>query len=383
LATPKPVPQSAVKVKPISSAKRVTLQFMGIIWASMLVFFGVAIGGGLVFRVMGPGPLMESVTVVIPKGASVRDMAYQLDEAGAVKHWLPWWLLTRLMAEPGQLKAGEYAIPARASLWTVMDILRSGNVIIHKVTVPEGRTSYEIVAMLKAEPLLVGEVNPLPPEGSLLPETYFFQRGDTRGDIVARMKTNMEQLLSEVWDQRYDDLPYSTPQEAITMASIVEKETGIDAERPQIAGVFVNRLRQGMKLQSDPTTIYALTGGKGSIQDVLGRQLVRSDWKLENPYNTYHITGLPPGPIANPGKASIMAALKPAKTDAIFFVADGKGGHTFTKNLSEHNKNVNKLINGRDEPAAKAPVKEAETAKVKKADDKPAVKTDKGKDIKK
>jgi UPF0755 protein len=323
-------------------ATSVTLRMLTYVAILIIMFSGAVMGWGVAFKVMGPGPLPAAVDVVVPKGSSYKDTAKILQAEGVVDYWWAWWLMARYAAPPGVLHAGEYAIPARASLWDVLDIMRKGEVIVHKITIPEGKTSAEIIALLKREDLLEGEVDQIPPEGSLLPETYHYQRGDTRADIIARMQVAMDVTLNELWAARAPNLPYNEPLDAVTMASIVEKETGMESERATVAGVYVNRLRKGMKLQSDPTTIYALTGGKGSIQDVLGRQLVRSDWKLANPYNTYHVTGLPPGPIANPGRASLLATLKPAQHDYLFFVADGTGGHVFTTKLDDHNRHVNK-----------------------------------------
>ena len=323
-------------------ASRVTMRMLTYVAILIIMFGGAVMGWGVAFKVLGPGPLPAPVQIVVPKGSTVKDTAKILQANGVVDYWWAWWLMARYVASPGTLHAGEYAIPARASLWGVLDVLKKGEVIVHKITVPEGKTSAEIVALLNKEDLLEGELTQIPPEGSLLPETYHFQRGDSRADIIARMQVGMDVTLKELWAGRAPNLPYDQPMEAVTMASIIEKETGLESERATVAGVYVNRLRKGMKLQSDPTTIYALTNGKGSIQEVLGRQLVRSDWKLANPYNTYHITGLPPGPIANPGRASLLAALKPAQHDYLFFVADGTGGHVFSTKLDDHNRQVNK-----------------------------------------
>ncbi|MGE3769891.1 MAG: endolytic transglycosylase MltG [Bdellovibrionales bacterium] len=347
--------KSKMARKPLHEDSSPTLRFLTYFAIFLLMAGGFALGWGAAYKVYGPGPLPVSAQVVIPKGSSVKDAAHILAGAGAVKNWWSWWAMARFASDPGQLHAGEYAIPAGASLWDVVLALRSGQVIVHKFTVKEGDTSLMVVEALKKEEKLEGEITAVPPEGSLLPETYHFQRGDQRQDVITRMQVAMEETLKELWPNRADGLPYNSPQEAVTMASIIEKETGIDGERGEIAGVFVNRLRKGMKLQSDPTTIYALTGGKGSIQDVLGRQLVRSDWLLANPYNTYHVVGLPPGPIANPGRASIVAALKPNQTENLFFVADGRGGHVFTSTLADHNKHVNKRIETSKKESNKAP----------------------------
>jgi UPF0755 protein len=233
------------------------------------------------------------------------------------------------------LKAGEFAIPAHASMAQVADILISGKSIQHKLTVAEGLTSEMVWKLVKADPVLVGEPGPVPIEGSLLPDTYLFTRGTTRAELIDRMKKGQVDLLAKLWPQRDQDLPYSTQMQAIILASIVEKETGIARERPQVASVFVNRLRIGMRLQSDPTIIYGITKGYP-----LGRRIRQSEIDAVTPYNTYAIPGLPQSPIANPGRDAIAAVLKPAKTDYLYFVADGSGGHVFAATMAEQEKNV-------------------------------------------
>jgi UPF0755 protein len=236
----------------------------------------------------------------------------------------------------GQLKAGEYELAPGASMAEIARQMAEGRVLARSITVPEGLTVPQIVARLMAESSLTGEVTQLPPEGSLMPETYQFLRGDTRGSVIKRMQEAKTKLIAELWAKRAPGLPLKTPLEAVTLASIVEKETGVAPERGKVAGVFINRLRLGMKLQSDPTTIYAVTNGTGE----LGRELLFKDLRVEHPYNTYHVTGLPPGPIANPGQASLAAVLNPLPHDYLYFVADGTGGHAFAKTLAEHNRNV-------------------------------------------
>jgi UPF0755 protein len=220
----------------------------------------------------------------------------------------------------------------------VLGKLVKGDVVLRFVTVPEGRTSWEAVEILSANPLLTGEIDEVPPEGSLFPETYDIQRGQARTEIVARMQAKMDQVLDAAWQKRAEDLPVKTKEEALVLASIVEKETGLADERPEVAAVFVNRLRKGMKLQSDPTVVYGVTEGKGP----LGRGLRRSELDRATPWNTYVIDGLPPSPIANPGLAAIEAVLNPPESEYLYFVADGTGGHVFAKTLDEHNANVRK-----------------------------------------
>ncbi len=218
----------------------------------------------------------------------------------------------------------------------VLEQMRQGRTVVRRFTVPEGLTSAQVVALLEKEPALTGTVSKPPRNGALLPETYHYAYGDSRAALVERMQAAMTQALAEAWKGRDEGLPLETPQQALVLASIVEKETGIAAERAKVAGVFVNRLEAGMKLQSDPTVIFALTDGAGE----LGRALTRNDWKFESAYNTYVNAGLPPGPIANPGKASLQAVAKPEKHEFLYFVADGTGGHVFAKTLPDHNRNV-------------------------------------------
>ncbi len=217
-----------------------------------------------------------------------------------------------------------------------LELMVSGKTVARRLTLPEGLTSFEVVALVQKAEGLEGEVQAVPPEGTLLPETYHYARGETRAEVVARMGRALDQVLDELWPERAPGLPISSPEQAVVLASIVEKETAVADERPLVASVFVNRLKKGMRLQSDPTVVYGLTGGKGP----LGRALTRKDLQTPSPYNTYLADGLPPGPIANPGRASIEAVLNPAKTEYLYFVADGDGGHRFAKTLAEHNRNV-------------------------------------------
>lgn len=319
---------------------RVSRATLVLLIAFLLAALGFSVGVYGALRVFGPGPLNEAREIVIERGSSIEDIAQQLASEGIIRRWWPWAIMARLGVNPNHIKAGEYLIPPAVSAWGALDIIRRGDVIIRKLTIPEGLTSYQIVELVRAHPKLRGKVETIPPEGSLLPETYYFQGGDERTLVLQRMQTAMLELKAELWPQRAPEMPLQTMQEVMTLASIVEKETGWADERARVAGVFFNRLRKGMPLQSDPTTIYALTGGKGSIQDVLGRQLRRSDWRLNHPYNTYAVRGLPPGPIANPGRASIMAVLKPERHNYLFFVATLDGHHRFAASYAEHNKNI-------------------------------------------
>ena len=237
------------------------------------------------------------------------------------------------------LKAGEYQFKAHASLSDVVATLSEGKVVVHQVSVPEGLTSEQIVARLMADDVLSGNIDEIPPEGSILPDTYSFTRGMTRAQIIVHMQRAEQRLVKEIWDRRSPDLPLKTPEQLIILASLVEKETGKPEERSRVAAVFVNRLKQKMKLQSDPTIIYGLVGGKGT----LGRPIMKNEIEQPTPYNTYVIDGLPPGPIANPGRASLEAAANPARTRELYFVADGTGGHAFAETYEQHQKNVARL----------------------------------------
>ena len=283
-----------------------------------------------------PGPARHERTVVLPQGMSAFDIADRLEEAGVIDD--PLLFVAGLWIEDRQhsLKAGEYMFEALVTPRGVMEKLVAGDTVLHRFTVTEGMTSAEIAAALNAEPWLLGEIAEVPAEGSLLPETYHYELGDSRAKLIERMKQAMARVVDELWQGRDAAVALDDADQAVVLASIVEKETAVADERPIIAGVFLNRLRQGMRLQSDVTVIYAVTGGKRP----LGRPLSRADLRVESPYNTYRQGGLPPGPIANPGRASLAAVLNPAETDALYFVADGSGGHAFAETLDEHNRNV-------------------------------------------
>lgn len=288
------------------------------------------------FAAPGPAARHDGETVVLIKGgAGLHGVAQALADSGVVLKPDLFKLGVRLHGETSALKAGEYAIPSHASMYDVMNILIAGHSIEHKLTVAEGLTSRMAYDLVKADPVLAGDAGPLPPEGALLPETYLFTRGATRGEIVAKMQKAQQEVLDELWAKRAANLPIATKEEAVVLASIVEKETSIPAERRHIASVFVNRLRLGMKLQSDPTIIYGITKGYP-----LGRRIRQSEIDRPTPFNTYAIAGLPPQPICNPGKDSIAAVLNPADTKDLYFVADGTGGHVFAATSDEQVKNV-------------------------------------------
>ena len=309
---------------------------------TLLVVVSIAVGAALFFgkqRFEAPGPLPEDKVVNIPRGLGIRDIADLLQREGVIDQ--PYVFMGGVIAlkARGDLKSGEYQFTKRASLADVVDTIVENKVVQHSFTVPEGLTSEQIVARLLENDALTGQIKEIPREGTLLPETYKFTRGMTRDQIIQRMQQSHRRVLQEVWEHRMADLPVKTPEQLVTLASIIEKETGRPDERTRVAAVFVNRLKGKMRLQSDPTIIYGLSGGKGS----LGRPILKSEIEQPTPYNTYVIDGLPPGPIANPGRASLEAAANPARTKELYFVADGTGGHVFSDNYAEHQKNVARL----------------------------------------
>ena len=309
---------------------------------TLLVVISIAVGAGLFIgkqRFEAPGPLPEDKVVNIPRGLGIRDIADLLQREGVINQ--PYVFMGGVIAlkARGELKYGEYQFSKQSSVADVVETIAEGKVVQHAFTVPEGLTSEQIVARLLENEVLTGQIKEIPREGTLLPETYRFTRGMTREQIIQRMQQAHRRVLQEVWERRIQDLPVKTPEQLVTLASIVEKETGKPDERTRVAAVFVNRLKTRMRLQSDPTIIYGLTGGKGS----LGRPILRSEIEQATPYNTYVVDGLPPGPIANPGRASLEAAANPARTKELYFVADGSGGHVFSDNYAEHQKNVSRL----------------------------------------
>src|ERR1700709_2107683 len=287
-----------------------------------------------------PGPLAEDKIVNIPARSKTREIAETLQREGVIDI-NPWMFMGTAFAlkASSELKPGEYSFQKNASLRDVIGTIVEGKVVQHAVTIPEGLTSEQIVTRLGDNDIFAGSVREMPREGSLLPETYKFPRGTTRDQVIQRMQQTQKRVLAEIWERRNPDVPVKSPEALITLASIVEKETGKADERSRVAAVYVNRLRQKMKLQSDPTIIYGLVGGKGT----LGRPSKRSEITQPSPYNTYVVDGLPPGPIANPGRASLEAAANPARTRDLFFVADGTGGHAFHETYDQHQKNVAKL----------------------------------------
>jgi UPF0755 protein len=313
--------------------------------AIITIVLVLMIGVGLTYYygkqiIDAPGPLQEDKMVNIPSRAGMADIAEVLQREGVIDS-NRWSFIGAVFAMKARsdLKPGEYNFQKNASLREVIATIVEGKVVQHAVTVPEGLTSEQIVARLSESDIFSGAVREIPREGTLLPETYKFPRGTTREQVIQRMQQAQKRLVAEIWEHRSTDIPIKTPEQLVTLASIVEKETGKADERSRVAAVFTNRLRQRIKLQSDPTIIYGLVGGKGT----LGRPIKRSEIGQPSPYNTYVIEGLPPGPISNPGRASLEAAANPARTRDLYFVADGTGGHAFTETYDQHQKNVARL----------------------------------------
>lgn len=282
------------------------------------------------------GPLAKDTPFIVPDGASLSSVAAKLEKEGAIRSAGFFKLRARVFGAGAPIKAGEFMLPAGASPSKVLEIIQGDEVLRRFVTVPEGMPSIMVYERLMAQPNLTGEIA-IPAEGSVLPDSYDFQRGESRQAVLARMQAAMRKVLAEAWAKRGPDIAVRTPEEAVVLASIVEKETGKPSERGIVAGLYSNRIKQGIMLQADPTIIYPITRGKP-----LGRRIRQSEIQAVNDYNTYSMVGLPRGPITNPGKASIEAVLNPAKTNALYMVADGTGGHEFADTLSEHNRNVEK-----------------------------------------
>jgi UPF0755 protein len=330
-----------------------------------LLLLVLVVGGGAAFfgknRLEAPGPLPEDKVVLIPAKSGMMDIADLLRTEGVIdEHRMIFAGGVFAMKARGDLKAGEYLFPKHASVRDVVEIIVEGKVVQHQMTIPEGLTSEQIVARLLENEILSGTIKDIPREGSLLPDSYHFNRGFTREQMISRMRQAQDQLVRDVWARHNPDVPLKSPSELVTLASIIEKETGKPEERTRVAAVFVNRLKQKMKLQSDPTIVYGLVYGKGP----LGRSITKSDIQSQTPYNTYVIEGLPPGPIANPGRASIEAAANPARTKELFFVADGTGGHAFSETYEQHQKAVARLRvieHGGEPPAAEAQAAPAPT----------------------
>lgn len=305
-----------------------------------LLFLIVLLGGGwTMWTYRGPGPVTADGNprdVILPKGAGVSQIAGVLQSQGAISSPQVFYLAAKLGGSGRRLKAGEYEFRSGEPMAQVLADIAAGRIVRRFVSAPEGWTSDMVADAVRATPLLTGTVE-TPPEGSLLPDSYQYQRGDDRAALIQKMQAARDKLLADLWAARAPDLPLKTPEQAVILASIVEKETGVPAERPKIAAVFENRLRAGIKLESDPTIIYGVSKGRP-----LGRGILKSEVEAATPYNTYRIVGLPPTPIANPGRAALAAVLNPPKSSDMFFVADGAGGHVFASTFAEHQANVAK-----------------------------------------
>ena len=305
--------------------------------AFAILVLALLLGGGALIawqRLDAPGPLPAARAVVVPHGG-LTAAAEALAADGIVANPLELRLAALATRGQGALHAGELEFPARASLREVLHVLRFAKPVQHKLTIPDGLTAAQVALLLERGDALTGDPV-LPPEGSVLPETYLYDRGTTRAALAARAEAAMSRALAAAWASRAPGLPLATPQQALTLASLVEQETSLPEERPHVAAVFLNRLRIGMKLQTDPTVAYAVTGGLGGLD----RPLTRADLDIDSPYNTYRYAGLPPGPIAMPSLAAIEAVMHPLASDDLYFVADGTGGHAFARTEDEHRQNV-------------------------------------------
>jgi len=381
---PESVPPPPKRSRAVRHPLVVFLNFM----LTIVIIAVVVLGGGLLIGKMQfekPGSLDQARTISVDKGAGVREIADRLQAEGVVSSK---WLFIAgvwLNREGNSLKAGEYAIPAHASMSDIMNLMVEGKSVVYRITIPEGLTSQQVIACMMADGVpegqdipgltadqevkcrdsaaaLVGPAPPVPPEGSILPETYAFSRGDTRANVLNLMMRERDRVLTDVWARRAPDLPLNSIDELATLASIVEKETSISDERTRVAAVFINRLRLNMRLQSDPTIIYGVFGGAGKPD---GYVITAAHRDGPTPYNTYTIDGLPPGPIANPGRAALEAVANPSRTRDLFFVADGSGGHAFAETYEEHLRNVarwRQIENAPPEPPVEAAAEEAAVA---------------------
>ncbi len=326
--------------QPKNSPKRSKIKIFIVVCLCFLL-----LGAGLLFgakyyletQFTAPGPFPDDAVFSVPKGAGVSSIAAKLEREGLIERADMFKLMTRLEGDETGLKAGEFAIPPSASLRDIYKTLKDGKAILYPFTAPEGLTSAQILRAMSTVETLVDDMPEVPAEGTLLPETYLTPRGMTRSALIRNMQTAQTEFLDAAWENRADNLPISTKQEALILASVVEKETGVMGERDLVAGVFTNRLNRGMRLESDPTIIYGINQG-----EKLGRGIRRSEINRKTDWNTYQMNGLPKTPICNPGKESILAVLNPGQTDALFFVADGTGGHVFSSTYAQHNAHVKK-----------------------------------------
>lgn len=298
-----------------------------------------AVGGGgwwVYQEAERPGPLAAAATIVVPAHTGTAAIGKLLADNGVIRYPLLFEAVAKVSGRGGQLQSGEFEFPAGASLVAALDIIAAGRTVKHRLKVPEGLTSPEVVALIAAAPVLAGDAGAAPAEGDLFPDTYVYTYGDQRRDLIDRMRQEMAHQLAHFWAERRPDLPLAGPRDVLVLASLIEKETPREEERAHIAGVFINRLRLGMPLQCDPTVLFAMAAA-GNKPD---RPLTHADLGFNSPYNTYLYKGLPPGPIANPGRNALRAAVRPEKTDDLYFVADGSGGHAFAKTLAEQSRNI-------------------------------------------
>jgi UPF0755 protein len=335
---PKPAKPPAPREPKTKRPRRAGLASLSAVFSFLLVGVVVALAGfvAVLLAERRPGPLAEDKVVVLTREDDDGPIADQLEKAGVIENSTIFAVMTLFDGQRSALKRGEYDFRAGISMREVEDMLARHKVVRHKLPIPEGLTSEQIVQRIRDSDLFSGEVKETPREGSLYPDTYVFERGDSRNALIAHMEAEQTRMVDEIWRKRSPDLPIKSPGELVTLASIVEKETGRSDERPRVASVFVNRLQKHMKLQSDPTIVYGLVFGKGT----LGHSITKTELQEATPYNTYFIDGLPPGPICNPGKAAMEAVANPAKGHDLFFVADGTGGHAFAETLDQHAKNV-------------------------------------------
>lgn len=356
---PEKVPQPPKRSRKARSQVVIFLNFM----MTVVVLVALAAAGAVYYAMHEyekPGPLEANKNFIVRSGAGIQEIANGLERNDIITDSRVFRFVSEAYLDDDTLKAGEYEIKAHASMQEIMQLLKSGKSILYSVSLPEGLTVKQMFRKLADDPVLVGELpTELPPEGSLKPDTYKFMRGTQRNEIIEQMIAAQKAVVEQIWSKRDPDLPISTIEEFVTLASIVEKETGRADERPRVASVFINRLEKGMRLQSDPTIIYGIFGGEGKPAD---RAILKSDLDKDTPYNTYVIKGLPPTPIANPGRAALEAVANPSRTPELYFVADGTGGHVFAETLDEHNANVRRWRKLEAEKAAEAAKAAAEAA---------------------